>query len=1490
MLRTALMRMLLLAGGLAAAHAQQTSDYVITDMPIGAMPSDSVLWVKWTGGLRTPPLATVPPPDSGTIYYDRFPGGTDISKYRYQVVAYTDTSVSPPSVKDNVHFSDTTPAMRGIAFRAKDQEDMGAGIFYCVVAHVTPTDTLYSNEFQIAIEHPVGVEVLAPSGDIEDLTPTFKWESNPGVPYYHVILSDEALAFSDSGETVDLEGLSIVWQAITPSTQIVYGAPDPSGTITAEPPPLSPGRDYTWIVLNNYGNHAAYTSPRIKLPSGSFSIVGDTLNVPVNVSPEGDSLNVLDNPTIDLSWTNLDWEANTYKVYLYVASDFEGIDARLVVWETEVTAGQFMDDSVQTEYDTASVTIDAQSVLTTNKYAWKVFAVDDKGAATAGPISEFHYEVPTGTMELYTKEYIVSGSDTLIGDVGLVEMQVEVLDGSLEAPLLFYTDNKGRMERDRPVGTYRVTAVKKGFESLSKTLVLTDGQTITDTFFLERPEATVFGQVVDKSGTGINLAGIVAVSDQDDTLKAETDPRGSFLLNCYGADWTIWATKNGYESSQPVSITVDPGESYDFGKDTLQRNPLTLSGTVENQKGEPLLGVNVKLYREGTVIDEAPSTPQSGTFSFTVTAGTYRVTASKTGFTTYSKSVDVTSSKQMTVAMSSGASVVAGYVYGHSWVGSQENYAPITNATITFYPLDTQAADTVSTESDATYGDFRISLPGGRQYVVRATADGYRGAESPDTLTTTGGQTHQFLDTLEAFAMISGYVRRSGTDEGAGGVSLSLLDSSEAIAGTGKSQASGYFELRGIDNGSFTIRAGTEGLVLDSVVPSDTAVITGGRVSADTFLVYMSPGDKDIRWVINKGADTTAAIKVRSPLNKTLNAGDTLKNVGHGTYVVVVDGRADSVVDLARHVFTVAETEEMHVDSVSLPVVHVATDSVSPAAGLVTLTLHSSTTLDSVTLYYKDHGSSTYRDTTLRAAAKKFTFDIAPPKDGSYLRYYFEAYRGTDVYGYGQETFATYVRPDTTRISKFEVKPSADDDTLVFPSSYTVSFSLKAYASSAFVPFTTIEDQSVTWDIASAQGCVLKNTEGLSVKVVTGARATAGPVKLIVRVDSTLTAGISPVDTVLFGVSGSVLDSIVVDRIDPDDPNPVTTSAESWAQFSATGLDSAGKTLALSPSWKMDPPDAGTLTADGIFRATSNFVGQVRIYAKAGDISGEYNPQPAGSDDPAGLSVLFMLASKDTPDTATTGEGCTVVFPANVVDGGDIGYLEVVSPYLRNQMERGLKSLSVVGSAYELRETQGVSLNLEKTDSIELILDFPPELQETVARDTERYYAARWDPDTLQWDTLTNSRVASDGSAVRVNLRHFSRYAAVSTGGSLGSTLEISPNPFSPRVSPDDGVHKGTCIKFRLDDNDATLQHAWVRIYNGLGDIVYSVKIPSAVKAKEYRLWWDGRMTDGKQILDGVSPIATSRMCRNGRYFLVLSVKNMEGKERHYTKPVVLLK
>jgi phage terminase large subunit-like protein len=71
-------------------------------------------------------------------------------------------------------------------------------------------------------------------------------------------------------------------------------------------------------------------------------------------------------------------------------------------------------------------------------------------------------------------------------------------------------------------------------------------------------------------------------------------------------------------------------------------------------------------------------------------------------------------------------------------------------------------------------------------------------------------------------------------------------------------------------------------------------------------------------------------------------------------------------------------------------------------------------------------------------------------------------------------------------------------------------------------------------------------------------------------------------------------------------------------------------------------------------------------------------------------------------------------------------------------------------------------------------------------------------------------------------------------------------------------------------------------------------------KMTEYHLWWDGRTTDRAMVTwDGLKNptsdpnarvMAGNKMCRNGRYFVVLTIRDFNGKEKNYMKQVVLIK
>jgi hypothetical protein len=1498
----------------AVLAAEQATPYVITDFPITAIKPDSIISVKWAGMNRA--LNEILPPDSGTIYYSRSPGGSIIANYANHVDAALITGI----ITDN-RVINGEPPQREIMFRPLEQKDMGAGVFYCIVAFpysiqqgpFTVRDTFYSNELPLIVETTRPTDLKSPYGTITDLTPTFSWDVNPGVPYYHVILSDEKIEINDSSGSFSIAGLSIIWQAITPNTQIVYGAPDPSGTITASPPPLSPGKTYSAIVLNNYGNHPAYTSTRVGSPK-IFTIAGDTLKAPVNISPNHDTLDNDADSVITFKWTHLDTNANTYRVYIYVASNIENIGAQLVVWENEVTAGNFRGR------DTGFISVNARSVLTQNHYTWKVIAIDAKGAGRAGDTTSFDYQSPTGTIVLQTLEHITIGSATLNSNVAAVEIQVEVLDGSLEKPLLFYTDNTGYLERQRPKGTYRITAHKSGFEDLTTTIRVGKDSTTSQTLVLKRPDATIFGKVMDDpAGTGINLATVIAVSENGDTVRAETDRFGSFILSCSKADWTVWALKTGYITALSRDTTVAFGQSINFGTIKLTKVPFTLSGVVKNTLGQPIIGARVKLERDGSLADQVPSTSQTGVFAFSAEAGTYTLSAEKTGFEGTPHTILLSSSMQMNLTLAPGAASVEGYVYGGTWVGTQRTVAPLTGAKIHFVKLHAALADTLTADADPTYGHFSRSLAGNDTFLVWSSALGFTADVRIDTLRTRSGVTQPYNDTLDALGIIRGsaqLVNQSNVLMGAIDAATIVVSDKQAgrVIGTVKTQADGSFELRGIPDGDIIVSAGKDGYVLSAILPDDTLEVIGGRVKdnsqfIDAMAIEMKAGTKQIKWSVTIGAQrsSSASIKLQSPFQKTMSPDSTIRSAGAGDYVVVVDADDPSVLDLSYHRFNINDTITLpYTEPLVLPVSHTARDTATLRNDSVTVALGSHVMLDSAVLYYRDNNAGAWQAMADTSDDSVYSFTLLPPKDGSYLQYYFRAFKGSDIYGYSQETFRTWI-PASTRLTKLEIVPSRGD-TLTFPADYAVAFRFQAFYGSSFIPDTSFPASDLTWTLDNEQGCELQSN-GLSARVTTGGATSLanGPVKLTATVlpQSLVKNGTCNAVSAYFRVSAGKITSIAIRRVDAKSPDPITTAPGDKAEFVAEGLDAAGTKMAITPSWSCRPAAAGTMSADGAYMPASTYAGWVRIFATISNGSdsaqGEFNVN-AENLLQSGLPVAHLITQKDRPDTMKNFNGCTIIFPDSVVGPGETGKLTLVMPRLENMVALGLVDYKVVGNVYDIQEENNVAF----LDSITLTLDVPEDQRQRAQKEKAAFSIACWNADSLLWEKRPNSVVASDGKTIRVCISHFSRYAVVADLQTAGTVVAVSPNPFSPYVrgapaswpAPPSNSSGGTWIKF-APATRADVE-ANVRIVNVLGDRVYSVIVPKAEPARAYYVWWDGKTNDrdidaaryvvGQTTTEKTFYAPGDRLCRNGRYIAIVSLKDQNGNVKHYMKQAILIK
>jgi hypothetical protein len=363
------------------------------------------------------------------------------------------------------------------------------------------------------------------------------------------------------------------------------------------------------------------------------------------------------------------------------------------------------------------------------------------------------------------------------------------------------------------------------------------------------------------------------------------------------------------------------------------------------------------------------------------------------------------------------------------------------------------------------------------------------------------------------------------------------------------------------------------------------------------------------------------------------------------------------------------------------------------------------------------------------------------------------------------------------------------------------------------------------------------------------------------------------------------------------------------AQFFAEGRDAEDNVSMVSPQWSVSPPRAGAISTLGVFKPSSRFAGMVRIFAKVGGLTGEYN---AGgkSENAYGLEVKHCVVARSQFDTASNMRGCALYLPDSIVAEDKPGLLLISMPDLKNRLEVTTGALSVVGPVYDITEEQGALLRIGGADSIRIVLDIPEASVKQGADKARGLRIGTWDEDSLRWNILPGSAVDFGNRTVSASIGHFSRYALLTRSTELVSTLSILPNPFSPdrRASEFQSLAlrlgyntpKGTCISFTPESPDATIQQVRVAIYTIAGEQVAGVVIENALKLVEYRLWWDGRSTGRERVewprLEVADKNQNERkmsgkaMCRNGRYFVVLTLRDNSGKEKNYMKQVVLIK
>ena len=730
------------------------------------------------------PLGLLPPATEVTLSWDEvisldcyFRFGTSPGDYTLGSIPEDGTSKSVKFIPQNV----------GMA---------NPGIYYGIITNspdaTISADEYASSEFQIIIEAQNAPDVIAPLGTVTDPTPVFQWQPVDGVPYYHIVVSDNPVEITEdaNGQTI-VKGANIIWQAITPNTSIRYGDVDPSGFFNATngtPPPLMSGLTYNFMVLNNYGNHPAFTS-EVQGSVNEFVVdIPSNLTPPKLVAPADSSL--ITGETITFQWDEVPGAVN-YKVSVFEQKTENGSTVSFPVWET-TTSNTLVD-------------FPAGSYLINSTYIWKVLAWDEAGGGVQSENFMFSYATTVATLKIRTKT--TSGAY-----LPRVEVSVTPIEGSADmVPLV--TDNTGYAKKVLRDGSYQLTARKDGYETTTVDAVLAvdpypdspDGDTIVEIVLPESP-ASITGRAYNVgTGAGVANATVIATNTTSGEQKTvTTDADGNFLIGVSSGTWDVYAKKTGYLASATKTVTVDPGTSVNLGTNALglTLNQGTLSGVVKTTTGKALQGATVTAYTGSDTV--VTKTAANGSYQFTLTGGTWTVKAEKTGYVSpspQSKTVPANGVATADFSLTPRANLVTGYV--------TDGTKSIPNATVTATP---DAGTPVSTTTN-NLGQYSLSLGSGT-FTLSASKSGYTN-QADVQVSLTVGETVSGVD----FTLVPNPSSVSGrvTTDGVNGVAGATVTNGTVTATT---TSTGNFNLS-LPEGTHTLYATKPGYAT-----SESQVIT----------------------------------------------------------------------------------------------------------------------------------------------------------------------------------------------------------------------------------------------------------------------------------------------------------------------------------------------------------------------------------------------------------------------------------------------------------------------------------------------------------------------------------------------------------------------------------------------------------------------------------------------------------------------------------------
>ena len=781
-------------------HPMNTNNsIVLTEIPMDMYKPNRTFKVSWQ-----------PSSINAKFYYSQSPGG--------------------PYTMANVN-SSATGNTRTISTNAQ-QLGIGVGLYYCVIKDPNSNDQ--SMEFQLIIQPSSGVATAQPlngSTITNNATPTFSWQPISGVPYYYIVLSDQPFTLSyDENDKLIVNGLNLIWQAITPNTSITYGSPDPSDNFNhITPPPLINGKEYNWVVMSNFGNSPLYSSDVTGNPS-SFYYSSPTIPAPVLSQPTANQ-NFVNAKTITFQWDNIP-SAVTYHIFLYEKRVEAGSEVLYPIWN-QITTNNIVD-------------FQAENVLIQSTYVWKVIATSENNVSASSNVRSFNYTIPTGTANITIKNR--QGVS-----LGFSSVIVDAIEGTMDnVPLT--VDAAGAERKLLPVGQYLFSASKAGYETrdtlvtvLKDDFIYQPGSTSFDStgdtiinIVLDYSPAFLVGAVTS-GGNALNNVQVTATKSTGEIRKVSAS-NGSYSIAVTPGVWTVSAQKEGYTATNTAQTNISSGQTTTMTTIVMNQNTKNISGYTKLPSGSAIATVTV-IATKGS-LSYTKSTNSNGAYQFNgLEPGTWTISWSKTGYSApnnYQLTISATSptnTNLMDALMTPRANVLTGNT-GNGTVG-------IPSCLITATPISGTPITAISNE----YGNYTLNIPQGN-YTITASKSNYT-TQNTRYVNVTVGETIHANDFIlyPNQSYINGTVTSSGNPVANANITAGNF--------TTQTNAAGFFTMS-VSAGTYNVVAQKADYITDT--KTNISVSIGQTTSGVNFSLNANPGVISGKALLNGSGVASAQI------------------------------------------------------------------------------------------------------------------------------------------------------------------------------------------------------------------------------------------------------------------------------------------------------------------------------------------------------------------------------------------------------------------------------------------------------------------------------------------------------------------------------------------------------------------------------------------------------------------------------------------------------